>query len=209
VISSYRVIRHGVELTYKITPYEASKDYVWVDSELEFEVRNLTDSPEPFRHLLWVNKPFHLDAAVRQLVYAKAIGVETGRAYELSGDDLPQTDVPGEHAVEWCRTENIPARGKARYWSRTRQILPAEHVDVFMLVQPSIDVKVRLDAASSLICKVNFAHRRNEEKEVAGGNTWRLSCGFAPFSAVTIEWRKRSASVPPPSTATAAAPPTS
>lgn len=199
-ISSFKIIRQNVDLTYRIRPYETSDAYVWVDSELEFEVRNLTDSPEPFKHLIWVSKPFNYLGLIRQVVYAKAVGVEPGHAYELTDDDLTPLDLPIDQAVEWCRTERIPARGTARYWSRTRQILPAEHTDIFFLVQPSIGINVRVYTDESLSSNVRFGHRKDSQKEEAGGNTWRLNAGFTPWSAVTIEWRKKSASMTPSST---------
>ncbi|HEX3068093.1 MAG TPA: hypothetical protein VHX14_05920 [Thermoanaerobaculia bacterium] len=196
-ISSFRIVRQNVDLTYRITPYEGANSYVFVESELEFEVRNLTDSPERFTHLIWVSKPFHNLAPPRQVVYAKAIGVEPGREYELANESLEPRELPNGQAVEWCRTEAIPARAIARYWSKTQQILPVEHTDIFMLVQPSIGIRVRAYADPTLNVTVNFAHRKDDQKEIAGGNTWRLNAGFTPYSAVTIEWRKKSAPTPP------------
>jgi hypothetical protein len=195
-ISSFRIVRQNVDLTYRITPFTDSAAYVMVESQLEFEVRNLTDSPERFTHLIWVSKPFHGFAPPRQVVYAKAAGVEPGREYELADDSLQTRELPNGQAVEWCRTEPIPARSVARYWSKTQQILPAEHTDIFMLVQPSIGITVRAHADPSLNITVNFAHRKDEQKEIAGGNTWRLNAGFTPYSAVTIEWRKKSTAMP-------------
>jgi hypothetical protein len=201
-IASFKIIRRDVDVVYRINPYESSNEYVWVESELEFDVENLTDSSEPFSHLIWVERPFHFAGSLRQILYAKAVGVEAGQEYELSNDDLVQTEAKDEHAMEWTRIANIPARKTARYRSHFRQVLPAEHVDTFLLIQPSIGIKVRVYVSQTLpplLVSVNFAHRRNDQKETGGGNTWELNAGFPPHSTVTIEWRKSSAVVPPPS----------
>jgi hypothetical protein len=204
-IASYKVIRRNVDVTYRISAYESSQEYVWVESELEFEVENLTDSSEPFCHLIWVERPFHFTGSLRQIFYAKAVGVEAGQAYELRDEELEQTEVQAHHAMQWTRVANIPARKTAKYFSKNRQILPAEHVDTFLLIQPSIGIKVRVYVGTSLPVplqvSVNFAHRRNDQTEKGGGNTWELNAGFPPHSTVMIEWRKSSAVVPPPAVA--------
>jgi len=193
-IASFRTIRRDVDLMYNITPYEGSNDHVWVNATLEFEIENLTDVPQPFRHMIWVQKPFRFKEPLQQVLYAKATGLGAAD-YELQAADLPQRDVPGEHAVEWCRDVVIQPHAKARFWSKSVQIHPAEHVDTFWLVQPTIGVKVRVYTAATTDVSVNFAHRRNDDKEVAAGNTWTLRAGFPPQSTITIEWRNKT--VPP------------
>ena len=197
-IASFKAIRRNVDLVYRLSPYDASADYVWADSDLEFEVENLTDTPQPFRHVIWVEKPVRYSGVLEQVLYAKASGLGGGQDYELKNGEISQTDVSGQHAVEWFRAVDIPARSKAKFWSKSRQILPVEHVETFQLIQPSIGAKVRVfaEANLSISTEVNFAHRSNERTQKAGGNTWQLDVGFPPYSTITIEWRKRSASIP-------------
>ncbi len=194
-IASFKAIRRNVELVYRLLPYEASTDYVLVDCDLEFEIENLTDSPQPFQHMIWVGKPVRYDGTLRQVLYAKASGLGAGQDYELTDDQLTQSDVTGQNAVEWCRTSNVPARGKGKFWSKSRQILPAEHVEIFYLVQPSVGAKVRVYADQALSISVMFGHRSDDRKVVAG-NTWQLDVGFPPYSSIAIEWRNRAATIP-------------
>jgi hypothetical protein len=210
-IASFKIIRRNVDIVYRISDYPASPDYVWVNSELQFDVENLTDSSQPFKHLIWVERPFHFEGSpLRQILYAKAVKIEPGQEYELQEKELVEAEVKDEHAMEWSRVASIPPRATARYWSHFRQILPVEHVDTFLLIQPSIGIRVRAyieaDLKVDLQVSVQFAHRKNDQKQSGGGNSWELNAGFPPHSTATIEWRKRSSVVPAPAPMVPAAP---
>lgn len=203
-ITRYKIVRRNFKIRYTLTLVDHA---MWLDSFVDFEAENMTDEKQTFTHTMWVQKPFgHKDTSIEQLLLAKC---KTGRKdddYEYKSNDLQKasSDVAG-NARLWTKSVGIQPKEVVRFWSRTRQVFPPEHVDLFIFTDPTIGVEVSVTCPDSHKVEVLMLHRLETQVVATPVQTWELrNAAFLPNTGVSIEWRvqEQVITVAPPTDAT-------
>jgi len=184
-IGDCKFVRRNLDLTYRISAHP-SEGFVTCETEMEFEVENLTGHVQQFAQRVWVSR--HTSAELEPdepIVFIRAdIGKTT--VHEFRGGEI-ELEID-DHKRGCAMPVRIPPREKAHFWSTTRQVLPHRHEDRFTVLQPTIGVTVRIDCPDGMESGVTFDHRIGREAEPLPRNTWRLSAALLPYTSFRMSW---------------------
>lgn len=185
-IGDCKFVRRNMSVYYRL---KGSREdgFLYCDTETEFEMENLTSHPQSFEHNVWVGRaPHGCKEPEHPILFVKA---EAQESYEYTDKDLELEERDQERGWR-CRVKLAP-RGTARFWATTRQILPSRFEDVYLLLQPTVGLKVRVDGPEGIEPSVTFDHRLREEGEKLPSNTWKFKAAFLPNSTFRIAWKAR------------------
>lgn len=189
-IGDCKLVRRKMTVTYKLTPHHDA-NFVCCDTVTEFEMQNLTQHVQTFEHQVWVGRsPSGVNDPPQPILFVRAqIGGKVEHEYSASELKIEQR----EHERGWHAPVKIPAEGCARFWSTTRQVLPSRFEDVYLLLQPTVGIRVSVDAPAHLTPCVTFDHRLQAEAASLPLNTWEFNGAFLPHSTFRIAWRSAEA----------------
>jgi len=183
-IGDCKLVRRNMSVYYRL---KGSREdgFLYCDTETEFEMENLTSHPQSFEHHVWVGRAPHGGKDPEYpITFVKA---EAQDSYEYSAGEFELQE--RDHERGWHQSVKIAPRGTARFWSTTHQILPNRFEDVYLLLQPTVGLKVRVDCPEGIQPSVTFDHRLREEGEKLPSNTWKFKAAFLPNSTFRIAWK--------------------
>jgi hypothetical protein len=187
-IGDCKLVRRNMSVYYRLKGSREDGS-LHCDTETEFEMENLTSHPQSFEHNVWISRAPHggIDPE-HPILFVKA-EAQTSYEYDATQIELEERD----HERGWHRSVKLAPRGSARFWATTRQILPNRFEDVYLLMQPTVGLKVRVDCPEGIEPSVTFDHRLREEGERLPSNTWKFKAAFLPNSTFRIAWKAREA----------------
>lgn len=173
---------------------------------LHFQVVNLTDEFQSFRHVASVQK---LPNAPADTGPKMVIIPEAGAKYVFDANGSPAdyheigdlgSDSPDGNYRIWSREVYIPPKGSRTnsfFWSYRRQVLPKEFQDTFILMNATIRPRLEVRCPDWMDINATFGHRIKADAFTSGNpKFWVLNAGTPPFCSISIEWRNK-ASIPP------------
>jgi hypothetical protein len=186
-----------LDLFYKIE--RTTDQQIILTGEATFTLFNVRGETEPYRHYVAVQKPFaeiHGHKCINNITGKGVLNAEGHVAnYEeeaTADKDLGAPDVTGTY-MECFRDVFIPKRGQADFFTRTTQVLPDQHEEIYVNVMPGTHTIVRVDYPADMSVTVHFGHRlRNQVRSTprVRPTQWTLEYGILPYQPIIIEWRK-------------------
>jgi len=186
-IGECKLVRRKMIVTYKLTPHH-DPGFVCAETVTEFEMHNLTHHTQEFEHNVWVGRsPSGVTEPPQPILYLRAQDRRGKIEYELRSHDiqLEQRD----HERGWHSCVKIAPGGYARFWSTTVQILPSRFEDIYLLLQPTVGIRVSVECPVDMVPSVSFDHRLEADAACLPLNTWEFSGAFLPYSTFRIAWR--------------------
>jgi hypothetical protein len=202
-ICDTRVFRESLELEYELQWLPSNKDFVQLTAMSTFRMQNYANSPQPYAHVVSVQKPFRPMKPFAQITVVGAVGVldEKHKAieYALEAKDDKDLGTDNETGTEsvWQRNVMIPPTrdrqpsNLPRLWCTTVQVFPRDHSDIFFSVLPTIGKRIKVRHPPELSVQVEFGHRLAHLADKRQAGTWSLPVGFVGNSILMIEWRSR------------------
>jgi hypothetical protein len=199
-------VRTELELNYTFTDIEGNDDFILMTVLLHFQVINLTDEFQMFRHVASVQKiPNAPTNAGPEMVIIPEAGAKY--VFDAAGSpadyhdrgNLGNDSADGTYRM-WSKQVYIPPKGSrtnAFFWSYRRQVLPKEFQDTFILTNATIRPRLEVRCPDWMDISATFGHRIDADAFTSGNpKFWVLNAGMPPFSSISIEWRNK-ASRPP------------
>jgi hypothetical protein len=199
-------VRVDLELNYTFAEIEGRDDFILMTVLLHFQVVNLTDEFQPFKHVASVQlTPGRTTNAQESMVVipeagAKYVFDESGTRsdYLLRGN--LGADTPDGAYRNWSADVWIPPKGtrpNSFFWSYRRQVLPIEFQDTFIMTSAAIRPRLEVRCPEWMDVTASFGHRIQPDEFVTSNpKFWVLNAGLPPFANISIEWRKRGKSTP-------------
>lgn len=152
-------------------------------------MQNFTDLPQKFVHRLSV-----VDAPAGAVDLPNPILSVKGEvngviAYVLEGDEIKATK--SSYALDWATSSEIGPDQRATFASTTQHVLPIDWEDAFILAEPTIGVRVYVEAPPEIVVNVIFDHRLGQDVKPASDGAWLLNEAFLPNTLFRTAWKLR------------------
>jgi len=194
-LRSVQLIRKNLEIRLWLRRESANSDSLTLETEMSYKLANYSPEPQPFR--------FRAGATGRsgRLVRASASGVDLAASekYDTTFVAAPGQVTRFEHRVK------IPPNKKDPQNTFVVHTVASKHAEdsetIFLVDDPSLNAEVELvDKPKDIHAEVYFGHRNPEDVEVlpktGDPGHWSLNGVLLPWSAVYVEWNKKTLARP-------------
>jgi hypothetical protein len=193
------VLRKEYQISYRILPVLEKPGYVKCTVGLQWNVENVTDSPQPYTHRVTLEKSYFPEVGSSRILSAGCEAESGGYSFRHGDGKLKIEESGGLY--RFAHEQMLPQGPHSTrvYWSEYESVFPETYSDTSYVLMPTVGVTLTLQYPEDFVVGVQSPTRTDLLALPPDRPThFHYSGVFLPGQYVEVRWRREGSEVGQP-----------